>query len=246
MNDMDQSKDSGEQLGDAEPGLRAGVDRRTMLKAAVAAGTIAGTWVAPRIQTFGFAPAGAATVCEFENPGTDDLNLNESDNTYVSSTRVRCTDNMSASFGNSGGQPDRIVFEGPGNDPFLPGCDQVVVRTLPEDCPPAPGPGNNAVNDPDVTGFAVAIDNANKQTDPGCDCELRKVTIYSSNRASIIAEFDLMVNPGHAFPPCPAQNTGPGIRVDFAESDLGPVNPCTLQSDARLAVTIVCVTTEPC
>ena len=238
MNEVDRTEPAhnGETVG------RAGVDRRTMLKAAVATGVVAGTWVAPRIETFGFAPAGAATICQIENPSTDDLNSNLSNNTYFSSGRVRC----GHSFGPSGGQPDRIVFKGKGNNPFLPNCDQVVVRTRPEDCPPVPVPGNDQVLDPDISGFAVVIDNAAGQTDPDCNCRVTKVTIYSSNRASIIATFDITTNPGLAYtcntagggvPAGGGPPNGPGIRVNL---------PCNIDSDARLAVTISCTTTGAC
>jgi hypothetical protein len=218
MTSMDESRDTGDQSADVVGSVRrAGVDRRTMLKAAVAAGAFAGTWVAPRIETFGFAPAAAATLCTITNDANDDLNSNESDNTYVSTGRIRCGDSQSQSFGNSGGQPDRIVFDDPNAT-----CDKFVVRTIPEDC-------NQTVGDfldPDLTGFAV-VEEPSEHVGTGCDeCQITQVVIYNSNRSAILATFTQVANP---FPGCPG--TGPGIRV---------VLPCDTPSNARLAVRITC------
>src|SRR5687768_16559269 len=73
MNNMDESMGTiDEPLGSSTRGgflTKATIDRRMMLKAAVATGTIAATWVAPRIQTLGFAPAAAlGTPCVFLSP----------------------------------------------------------------------------------------------------------------------------------------------------------------------------------
>lgn len=236
VNNMDESRETAEQsAGVTDEVLRTGVDRRTMLKAAVAAGTIAGTWVAPRIQTFGFAPAGAATPCEFTNPSNEDLQLNEADTTYVSSGRVRCSGMGSASFGAGG--IDRIRFGKP-SKPLLPGtdCTQFVVRTRPEDCPATT---TTNVNDPDVTGFAVVVDLA--ESDPDCDCDITEVIITDS--MGPVHTFTAAMDPFGACTDPITGNTGPGILVDFAKYG---IDPCTLRSSARISVTIVCITTAEC
>src|SRR2546422_10064663 len=85
------------------------IDRRTMLKAAAAAGVVVGTWVAPRIETLGFAPAAAMTMCVITSPANEDLNANQNNNTYVSSGFTACSDSAQRiSFGSSGNAPNHI------------------------------------------------------------------------------------------------------------------------------------------
>ena len=104
VNNMDESMDKVDQNA-----RRAGLDRRTMLKAAVAAGAIAGTWIAPRIESLGFAPAGAATVCPLTSEA--DLSSNNSGNTYV----TLGYDNCGFSYGDaSQGNPDFLSINVPG------------------------------------------------------------------------------------------------------------------------------------
>jgi len=255
VNNMDESTDRVEHVtGVTEKAWRASVDRRTMLKAAVATGTIAATWVAPRIETFGFAPAGAATVCTFTNEAKDDLQQNSADTTYVSTSatnpgpaRTRCPGNGSSSFGSSSATtPDRIQF-GSHNKPLLPGtnCTTFTVRTRPQDCPPT---SSTNVNDPDNTGFAVVVDLQN--SDAACDCHIDHVTIGPvETRANPTTKIFLMFTPAAdpylacttALNGVPA--TGPGVLIDF---DKYNVDPCTVDADARISVTIVCNTAGSC
>ncbi|MCA1844599.1 MAG: hypothetical protein LC792_15695 [Actinobacteria bacterium] len=199
-----------------------GLDRRTMLKAAVAAGVVAGTWVAPRIETLGFAPAAAATVCNVTNDEHDDLNSNGSNNSYVSTGHVRC----GQSFGNSGGGQDTITFAHPTSN-----CTSITVGTIPLDCPPSNGSGD--VVDPDTSGFAVVFVSS---SGTGCgNCQILQATIHSSSG-------------GHRGPPLPGVgnpfNTpymtlcGTGVRVE--------PTTCNLGNDARLAVTLRCTGTVAC
>jgi hypothetical protein len=241
VNNMDDSIDPVElPNGRLENAFGTSVDRRTMLKAAVAAGTFAGTWVAPHIETFGFAPAAAATQCVVENTTQQDLTQNDANNTYVSTGYTRCAGNGSASFGPSGGQPDRIRFGGGGNAGPAPSatCPVFVARTVPADCSTV---GADLL-DPDVTGFAVVRDNAPGQTSSGCECFISSVTIYTSNRQTILTTVNL--SPATAHAGCASYNTGPGILMDA--TTMG-INPCTgIPMNARLAVTISCQSTVPC
>ena len=244
MSDINESTDGVEQpLGSSGRGdflTKAAIERRTMLKGAVAAGVFAGTWVAPHIETFGFAPAAAATQCQQDNPAVNDLNRNVSGNTYVSAGYTPCTTGR-GSFGNVG-QVDRIQFGGGGNNgPNPPGCSKVVVRTVPTDCATT---GSDLEN-PDITGFAVVIDNAPGQTDQSatCQCSVQKVTIYQSNGTTTFATVTLnMVN---AFAGCAGSPyfTGPGIRMDA--TTMG-TDPCNIPAGYRIRVTISCSSTGPC
>src|SRR5256885_14991056 len=118
---MDESMDTDEQRpGRVDKALRTGLDRRTMLKAAVATGTIAATWVAPRIETFGFAPAAAAgTPCIILSSASDDENSNSGKNDCKVGPNYPppC---CGVNFGNNGGAPDRFTFNNP-----VTGCTQI-------------------------------------------------------------------------------------------------------------------------
>ena len=220
MNNMDESMDAVEQ---SLAGARTGVDRRTMLKAAVAAGTIAGTWVAPRIQTLGFAPAGAATQCIIMNPAGADLQSNQNDNTYVSATYTRCPGNQSMSYGSSANAVDTISIVNP-----VPGCT-FTVRLVPADC------NNTHTNrfNPDFTGFAVVVAPATA-ADPDCAaCTLVEVVIFEQDRTTIVETFNNIDDPF-------AQTCGNGILVEL---------PCDIEEgnvETRLAIRISCDVVGPC
>ena len=111
VNDMDSANENlHEPLGTVEKAARPGIDRRTMLKAAVATGTVAAVWVAPRIESFGFAPAFAATMCTVTNDVNDDLQTNQSGNTYVSPGFTGCGESLGSSGNNA---PDTITLNNP-------------------------------------------------------------------------------------------------------------------------------------
>jgi hypothetical protein len=224
VKNMDESIDTIEQ----SPGSARGIDRRAMLKAAVAAGTIAGTWVAPRIETLGFAPAGAATMCVIESNEQQDKNNNNSGNTYCSDNTiadVTCCD--SGSFGNAG-QIERWTFLAP-----TANCTQLVVRTIPTDCNTG---GANAQN-PNIGQFAVVVDNsAGQTTGAGCsNCFVSRAYTYEpGDKTNILVE--------HATPFSAA--CGTGVLV---QNPVTPLDYCDLPNNsARLGVTITCTTTGAC
>jgi hypothetical protein len=232
VNDMNESNDTAEEpLGAIEKALRTGLDRRTMLKAAVATGTIAATWVAPHIETFGFAPAFAATMCTVTNNVNDDLNSNQSANTYDSPGRPHCGQSF-GSQSNSG--PDTITISNPTST-----CTSFTVRTQPEDC--TTGPGSNRF-DPDVSGFVV-VPYSHIGT---CDCTITAVFIFKpgSTRATPSYTFTSVAN---GFAGCATGSstngpTGPGIKVEFPQGGID----CPLPSQTRMAVQISCTTTGHC
>jgi hypothetical protein len=207
--------------GVAEKALRSAIDRRTMLKAAVATGTIAATWVAPRIETLGFAPAAAATFCQVTNLEGNDLHSNGSNNTYLSTGHTRC----GQSFG-SPNSVDTILFNNP-----TANCLSFTVGTIPLDCPTIAANGD--FRDPDTSGFAVVKVSS---SGTGCsNCTILRATIHSSTG-------------GHRGPPLPGVGNpfmtpymttcGTGVRVE--------PTTCTLGSDARLAVTLSCAGVVVC
>jgi hypothetical protein len=197
-----------------------------MLKAAVATGTIAATWVAPHIETFGFAPAFAATMCTVTNQAKDDLNSNGSNNTYVSPGHTACNQSF-GSQGNSG--PDTITISNPTST-----CASFTVRTQPQDC--TNGPGGNRF-DPDASGFYV-VPYSSSGT---CPCTITAVFVFlpsNNNRNNPDFTFTAATNgiPGCATGSSSNGPTGPGIKVDL---------PC-LPSSSRVAVQISCSTTGTC
>ena len=96
------------------------LNRRNMLKAAVAAGAGVAAWTAPDIKTLGFKPAlaqgGSPVVILSAEP---DLNSNSGQHDCFPEGAAFCCDQ---SWGPSGGGSDQFVFDSP-----VPGCDQVVV-----------------------------------------------------------------------------------------------------------------------
>ena len=192
VNDMtDPNGNVAESPGTVEGARQTGVDRRTMLKAAVAAGTVAAVWVAPHIETFGFAPAFAATMCTVTNASNLDLQTNSSMNSYPP-----------GGCGQSMGTPnniDTIVFSQPTTT-----CTSFTVRSIPLDCT------NNL--DPDIAGFAVVpYDHVG-----ACDCAVTAVFAFvPSHRNNPDFTFTAMANP---FAGCPTGSatsgpTGPGVTV---------------------------------
>jgi hypothetical protein len=201
--------------------INTGIDRRTMLKAAVATGVIGGTWVAPRIETLGFAPAAAATMCPITNDAKDDLNSNDADTSYVSAGFTGC----GQSFGNSGQQQDtiKITFVNPVVD-----CDSITVGTIPVDCPPDPNDGD--IPDPDISGFAVVI--VSSEGTACGNCTIQQATIHSSTGGN--NRGPLVPNIGNPFNTPYITACGTGVLVN-------PTPPCSnIPSDARLAVTLLC------
>jgi hypothetical protein len=175
VNDMDEPMDTAERpLGSSGRGdfpKKAALDRRTMLKAAVAAGTIAGTWVAPRIETLGFAPAAAVgTPCVILNPEKQDMNQQAGQSDCA--TVPPCCDR---SFGNAGNQPDRFEFVNP-----IPGCSKFVARTIdPVLC-------NPNLTDPDIIQFAIVAEPAEHVGTTCGDCRVtRAVLINPSGRQDV-------------------------------------------------------------
>lgn len=228
VNNMDESVDTVEQpLGRVEKALSTGLDRRTMLKAAVATGTIGATWVAPRIQSLGFLPAGAATACVILSPVADDKNSNSGSN-YCPTPGPTC---CGQSFGDAG-KIDRFTFPNP-----APNCTQIVVRTIALNCNTAGDPfglpdnnGSNPERNPDVGQFAVVIDHFTETVAGACaQCRiLDAVLVASSNRAILQSQNNGPVN-------ClPADMVGDGVNASFACND-----PLLVPS-SRLAVRLTC------
>jgi hypothetical protein len=198
-----------------------------MLKAAVATGTIAATWVAPHIETFGFAPAFAATMCSVTSPANDDLHGNSGSMTYTSFAHSSC----GQSFGSSASShPDTITFVNPTST-----CASFTVRTQPEDCADAPPPIRY---DPDVSGFVVVPYDSSGT----CNCSITAVVIYSTPNTPANPDFPPFTSMANPFVGCPTGSatngpTGPGIRVNL---------PCTINSNSRMSVQISCTTTGHC
>lgn len=192
-----------------------GVDRRTMLKAAAAAGVAGATWTAPRIETLGFAPAGAATPCTILSPESEDKNSNQGQNIYCSP--VGTFPCCSESFGNQGNQPDRFVFTNP-----FEGCASVVVRMIPLDCELPPP---NSDLDPSIARFALVIESQSA----GCNCVVQEGVLLESSM-----RFERkQMNNGPS--PCLQGGVDSSIACDDPiYTDVG--------SDARLAVRIACIT----
>jgi hypothetical protein len=230
VNDMNNAKDDvDEPRGTVEKAARSVLDRRTMLKAAVATGTVAAVWVAPRIETFGFAPAFAATMCTVTNDENDDLQTNQSGNTYVSFNLTGCGQSLGSSGNNA---PDTITLDNPTTT-----CTSFTVRTQPLDC--TTGPAQNRF-DPDISGFAVVP----YSSVGACACTITAVFVFKpgSTRATPDFTFTSMANPFAGCPTGSSTNgpTGPGIQVNFSG-----VN-CPLPSQTRMAVQITCSTTGSC
>ncbi len=217
MNNMDESMDTVRQpAGVAENGPHTGVDRRTMLKAAVAAGTIAGTWVAPRIETFGFAPAGAATPCVILSPVADDKQ-SQSGQSDCPIVEPCC----GQSFGPAG-QIDRFTFTDP-----APNCEEIVVRTVALNCDPS-------LRNPDVGQFGVIIESTSGE---GCGvCQIKDAVIIESSMRTVLGE---PLNNGPIS--CPGAGT-PGTGVDASIACDDP----RLVPSSRLAVRLTCEISGTC
>jgi hypothetical protein len=224
MNSMDEPMDTTEQpLDGVDKALRTGLDRRTMLKAALATGTIAATWVAPHIETFGFAPAGAATVCPLTS--NDNTHSNCGQNTYVSPPTL--PPGCMQSFGSQGNQFQTITINHPTST-----CNSFTVRFIPADCT-MPGPTNPDPHyNPDISGFAVVFDSSDPAPpSTACDCKITKALIYKPSNHDIN-------NPDQTFTmPSPCADAHGGIQVNL---------DCDLTCNSRIAVVIECTTTGHC
>lgn len=149
-----------------------GVNRRTALKAAVGVGVGAMAWSAPRIDTLGMAPAGAAhfgSQCVILSPESDDKNSQLGQNFCPSPAPQPC---CGQSFGNAG-QVERFIFNNP-----TPTCTQLVVRTMPLTCDTA----SNDSKNPDVGQFAVVIES----TSGTCDCTIFDAVLVQSSQRTIV------------------------------------------------------------
>jgi hypothetical protein len=236
VNNMEESMETVEQPGGVAAGaLNANLDRRTMLKAAVAAGTIAGTWVAPRIESLGFAPAGASTPCVQLSDEADDQQSNLG-SSYCEPNPAPC---CGQNFGD-GGKIERFTF----SNPPAAGCTEIVVRTISHDCntsdaggqPPQP-------RNPDIGQFALVIESFEETVPGACaNCFVMSAVLVDSQNRAILKEY---VGPGGNFS-CDstampgADPIGAGIDASLACDD--PL----LMSDARLAVKIACNVSGEC
>jgi hypothetical protein len=235
VNNMDESVETVEQAGGvAERALSTNLDRRTMLKAAVAAGTIAGTWVAPRIQSLGFAPAGAATPCVTLSDAADDLNSNEAD-AYCEPDPNAC---CGQSFGDNG-TVERFTF----SNPPAAGCTEIVVRTISLDCnasdaggqPPQP-------RNPDVGQFALVIESFEETVPGACNnCFILSAVLVDSQNRTILKEYGVP----NSFSCDATAMPGPDPIGNGLDASLACDDPL-LMSDARLAVKIVCNVSGEC
>jgi len=155
MNNMDDSMEADQPFGPVDRSPRIGVDRRTMLKAAVAAGTVAGVWVAPRIETLGFTPAAAAgTPCPVEDNGTVDINTNSgSSDCPLGGPNPQPLPHHCC--GMSAGDNGKIEFwffgtANGGTTPVIPGCQSITVQSITLDC-------SKTNKNPDVGQMGLAI-----------------------------------------------------------------------------------------
>lgn len=212
-----------------------GMDRRTMLKTAAAVGAGAVAWSAPRIETLGFAPAGAiGTPCVILSPEAQDKNSN-SGGSYCSTvgTFPCCEDVANATatnFGNNGGPWDEWTFVGP-----VPGCNELVVRLVPLDCEDQDQTGNVPdPQDPSLARMGLVI----YSTDGTCTCEIVEgVLLQSSGRVE-----RKTMNNGAMTCNYPGAVPGSGVDISLACDDPVLVD---VGNDARLAVRISCVSVVP-
>ncbi len=223
----DRGEDSPAPSGRGDFLMKAAIDRRTMLKAAVATGTIAATWVAPRIETLGFAPAAAAgTPCIILSPSSDDKNSNSGGHDCVTPTPSPSTKGFvhaccGQSFGDAG-KADIFTFTNP-----APNCQQIVVRTITLDC-------NTSNKNPDVGQFAVVIDSVTDAAGhPGActtACHVMDAVLVASSGRAILKN----LNNGPVACP-PAGGVGDGVDASLSCTD--PL----LTSSSRLAVRLACI-----
>lgn len=104
------------------------LNRRNMLKAAVAAGAGAAAWSAPDIKTLGFKPALAQTGTDVVilSPESDDKQSNLGQHDCFPETVPPCCDQ---SWGDAGMSVDTFTFDDP-----VPGCTQFVVGIASSEC----------------------------------------------------------------------------------------------------------------
>lgn len=225
MNNMDESMGTiDEPVGSSTGGgslTKAAINRRTMLKAAVATGVVAGTWVAPRIESLGFAPAAAAgTPCVILSPEADDKNSQSGQNYCPIPAPKPC---CGQSFGNAG-QIDRFTFLNP-----APNCSQIVVRTIALNCNTA---NTQPERNPDVGQFAVIIEST---SGTGCGaCRILDAVIIDSSGRQV--QGAPLNNGPFACGSIPGPNpVGDGVDASIA------CNDPRLTSDSRLAVRLTCI-----
>jgi hypothetical protein len=218
MDDINESPGTVEQPGSSgrvDRALRTGLDRRTMLKAAVATGTIAATWIAPRIETLGFAPAAAAgTPCIILSRQTDDTNQNNGgqDCPIPTPTKPCC----GSSWGDAG-KVETFTFNNP-----VANCTQIVVRTVTLDC----DTGNK---NPDVGQTGLIIQSA---SGAGCsNCRILDGVIISASGRQVLQSLN---NATIQCPSGPFALVGSGIDASVA------CNNPLLVSSSRFAVRLTC------
>jgi hypothetical protein len=180
VNNMDESVNTVEQpAGRVERALSTGLDRRTMLKAAVATGTIAATWVAPRVETLGFTPAAAAgTPCPVTDNGSVTINANNASNAFCPAPGPALCCGQAA--GNQG-QAEQWFFGMPNATPavpVIPGCDSITVRSISSNC--------TADNNPDIGQMALAITAISpSDANSTCrDCTIHSITYVGGNTST--------------------------------------------------------------
>ena len=225
MDDTNESMDTVEQppasSGRGDFLTKAAIDRRVMLKGAVAAGVFAGTWVAPRIQSLGFLPAAAAgTPCIILSPKSDDKNSHDSSECTVPtpppSTKGFVHQCCGQSFGSSSSsQVDDFTFKNP-----VANCSEIVVRLVSLPC------GTTNL-DPDVGQFGVVISSA---TGTNCGaCTIKEAVIIESSGRTVL---DPPINNGPI-----ACDLGFGNGIDASVA----CNDTRLVSSSRLAVRLACI-----
>lgn len=136
------------------------IQRRTLLKTAVATGAAAAVWTAPNIETLGFAPAAAATACNILTPPTTNSNNGQSD-TVAGSPLALCNLNV----GNNG-QAESFTVTNPG-----PNCASLTIVADLVDC--------SGAKNPDVGQLAFHFVNPSA----GCaaDCTILSAVFTRSN-----------------------------------------------------------------
>ncbi len=212
---MDMGDDE-QTMADSGSQPRSGVNRRTALKAAAGVGTAALVWTAPRIDTLGFAPAGAShfgSQCVILSPASDDKNSNDDDNAFCPNPAA--TSCCGQSFGNEG-QIDRFTFLNP-----TPTCSKLVVRTISLNCSLDDPNGNvPKPKNPDLGQFAVVIES----TTGTCECTVLDGVLVASSGREVLKS----LNNG------PSTCLGDGVDASLACDDV------LLTSSSRLAVRITC------
>jgi hypothetical protein len=159
---------------DQAAGRARALNRRTILKAAVAGGTMSAVWVAPSVRTLSFNHAAAATPCDILSAEAQDQNSN-SGNPYCPANPVNTC--CGQSFGNSG-QAEFYTFSNP-----VAGCTQITVRVISNDC--------TQPNNPDFGNQALIISGVSESVAGACgQCSIKEAVLVTSSGRQEVASYN--------------------------------------------------------